>query len=415
MFMLVDCDNFFVSCERIFQPALKDRPVVVLSNNDGCVVSRSYEAKALKIPMGCPFFKIEKSFKNQNGIALSSNYELYADISKRIMAFLEYHFPHIEIYSIDEAFIRLGNTENLEETAAFVRNEILRQIGISVSVGIAASKTLAKIAAAMAKSKKEDKWQILTDDSIINHRLSGLKVVDIWGVGRRCAGRLNFLGIFTALDLKRAPLKLLRSNFGIPMEKTAMELNGYACLEIEPDAPQQTIITSRSFEFEISDLCKLKQIIAEFTDNACLRLRRQNSKAGGIVTLLQTNRFHHNLPQYNNQCLTTLPRPSNYTAAFIAAAQQGLEQIYRPEYHYKRAGVMLIDICSLNRPSDFFADTAAEQKEQKLMTAIDTLNHKLGKKTVFFAAQAAGVRHYIKREFRSGSFTTSWDGLALVK
>ena len=166
------------------------------------------------------------------------------------MAFLEYHFRHIEIYSIDEAFIRLGNTENLEETAAFVRNEILRQIGISVSVGIAASKTLAKIAAAMAKSKKEDKWQILTDDSIINHRLSGLKVVDIWGVGRRCAGRLNFLGIFTALDLKRAPLKLLRSNFGIPMEKTAMELNGYACLEIEPDAPQQTIITSRSFEFE---------------------------------------------------------------------------------------------------------------------------------------------------------------------
>ena len=415
MFMLVDCDNFFVSCERIFQPFLKNRPVVVLSNNDGCVVARSYEAKALNIPMCCPFFKIEKLFKSQNGIALSSNYELYADISKRVMSFLQYHFQHIEVYSIDEAFIRLPDNQNFAETAAFVRNEILRQIGISVSIGIAKSKTLAKIAGTMAKRKPADKWQILTDSAAIDHRLSELKAIDVWGVGKRCADRLNFLGIFTALELKNAPLKMLRGNFGLPMEKTALELNGTPCLTLEHDEAQQTIITSRSFEYEIKDLERLKQIIAEFTDQACLRLRQQNASAGGIVTMLQTNRFHHDAPQYNNQILINLPHPSNYTAAFITAAHKGLEQIFRPQYAYKRAGIMLVDINNRNNLPNFFDSPATVEKEQKLMSAVDELNRKLGKKTLFFAAQAAGVKHYIKRQFRSQSFTTSWDDLPLVK
>ena len=412
--MLVDCDNFFVSCERIFKPSLKGRPVVVLSNNDGCVVSRSYEAKALQIPMGCPFFKIADFFKSRNGIALSSNHELYADISGRLMSFLKNYFKQIEIYSIDEAFIRLNDCEATESTAAFVRNALLRHIGIPVSIGIAPSKTLAKIAGILAKKKAEDKWQILTDPDIIDRQLQLLKVADIWGIGRRNAEKLNFLGIFNALELKNTPLGILRTGFGLPIIKTVMELNGNDCIGLEPDRPQQSIMISRSFESEISSLKKLKQIIAEFTDHACLCLRRQNSLSGGIVTLLETNRFRRET-YYSNQILISLPRPSNYTASFIRAAHRGLEQIFRPQYAYKRAGIILVDICGLEKSRDLFANTSAAQKEQRLMAAVDELNHRLGKKTLFFGSQTIETFNHIKKAPYPQKFMTFLEKLPAVK
>lgn len=416
MFFLVDCDNFFVSCERIFQPALKNRPVVVLSNNDGCVVSRSYEAKALGIPMCSPYFKIENFFTAHNGIALSSNYELYADISSRIMTLLRSEFSSIEIYSIDEAFVRVNDHPRLEQQAIDLRNRILQQIGISVSIGIAATKTLSKIAGDIAKKKTGDKVCLFTDPHLIKERLLQTDVIDIWGVGRRLNARLNFLGIFNAWELHQAPLKMIRKSFNINLEKTVLELNGTPCLEIAEEETQQTLVTSRSFEHDISDFETLRRIISEFTDAACFRLREQNAVARGIVVFLKTNRFDTFHEQANTSYYVALPAPTAHTGKFIRAMEFGLAQIHRPDLSYKSAGVMLCEIQSLSSlQNNLFDDLSSCSKDQKLMDAFDRLNHKLGKKTLYFGTQAAGVRHYIRRDRRSHSYTTSWDDLAVVK
>lgn len=413
MYALIDCDNFFVSCERIFQPKLKDRPVVVLSNNDGCVVARSYEAKALGIPMCAPYFKIEKAFRNNNGIALSSNYELYADISKRIMSLMRQQFRDVEIYSIDEAFVKFPDNIPYQETALNFRRKILKQIGISVSVGIAPSKTLCKIAGDYAK--KHDKIFFLNDEKAVSEHLKHLDVIDIWGIGRHTARKLNFIGIFNGEELRTAPLKMIRKSFGINVEKTVMELNRIPCLEIDSEEQQKSIISSRSFESDIRGLEKLEAVIAEFVDSACLRLRRQNSLAAGIIVFVASNRFKTNQPQYYNSTLVSLEQPSNNTAKFMQAMHHGLKQIYRPDIYYKRAGVTLVNIEDVNRPqTDFLLDKQSSLKEQKLMQAFDAINARLGRKSIFFGTQAAGVKHYIKREFKSSSYTTSWEGLALV-
>lgn len=416
MFFLVDCDNFFVSCERVFQPYLKNRPVVVLSNNDGCVVSRSYEAKALGIPMACPYFKVDHLFTSNNGIALSSNYELYADMSRRIMSWLQKNFNEVEVYSIDEAFIKFDENKNPEEIALFIRNNILKQTGISVSVGIAKTKTLCKIASHVAKKKTNNKIHFFNNETSIDEDLKKTEVLDIWGVGRNIAPKLNFLGIFTALELKKAPIQMIRQSFGINLAKTVQELNNIPCIDIETIKTSQTIITSRSFEFEINHYETIAQIIAEFADAACLRLREQKACANGISVHLHTNRFNLSKEQYNNQINIMLENPSNNTANFIKAAQQGLKQIYNANYSYKKAGIMLIGVENLNnQQNDLFADKEISAKEIKLMQAFDNINKKLGKKSIYFGAQASGVKYYIKREFKSHNFTTSWQDLPEVK
>lgn len=413
MFMLIDCDNFFVSCEKAFQPQLKDRPVVVLSNNDGCVVSRSYEAKAIGIPMCAPYFKVERLLKAYNGIALSSNYELYADMSNRVMTLIKSYFEQIEIYSIDEAFAYIDDRENIEYRALTLRNTILKQTGISVSIGIAKTKTLCKVASEIAKKQSAAKICILTDEEVIKTHLAKLDVRDIWGVGRNTTKKLNFLGIFTALELAQTPHKRIRDSFNICLEKTVMELNNVPCLEMEERELQKSIICSRSFEHEVSGLEQLKKIISEFVDSACLRLREQNGMAQGIVVFVDTNRFKDK--QYNNSQLVTLPQPTNNTAKFIKAMTTGLEQIYRREYLYKKAGVMLTGIEDIDTPQqDFLTPRNISEKDKKLMQSFDSINRKLGKKTVFFGTQTSGVKHYIKREFKSSSYTTSWDALLTV-
>lgn len=416
MFFLVDCDNFFVSCERVFQPYLKNHPVVVLSNNDGCVVSRSYEAKALGIPMACPYFKIEHLFTSNNGIALSSNYELYADMSRRIMNWLQSNFNEVEIYSIDEAFVKFEEDKNPEEIALFIRNNILQQTGISVSVGIARTKTLCKIASHFAKKKNNHKIHFFDCEASIDTGLKNTEVLDIWGVGRNIAPKLNFLGIFTAFELKNAPIKMIRQSLGINLEKTVQELNNFPCIDIETVKASQTIITSRSFEFEINNYETIAQIIAEFVDTACLRLREKEACANGISVYIHTNRFNLSKAQYNNQVNIMLENPSNSTSNFIKAAQQGLLQIYDANYSYKKAGIMLIGIEALNNPqNDLFSNKEISQKEISLMQAFDSINKKLGKKSIYFGAQANGVKYYIKREFKSRNFTTSWQDLLEVK
>ena len=413
MYLLIDCDNFFVSCERVFQPCLKDRPVVVLSNNDGCVVARSYEAKALGIPMCAPYFKIERTFKAAGGIALSSNYELYADISKRVMRLIADCFGKIEIYSIDEAFAEIDDREDLPRLALQIRNTILKQTGISVSVGAAATKTLCKIAGEIAKKQTAGKICILTEPDNIAAALQKLDVGDVWGIGRKLVKKLNFMGIFTAAELAAAPHALIRQSFGILTEKTLQELNGIPCIGFEDTPRQKSILCSRSFETEINGFENLKKIIAEFVDNACLRLREQNGLAGGIVVFIATNRFHE--PYYNNSKLVGLPEASCHTAKFTKAMTEGLKSIYRPEFYYKRAGIMLVGIEDAGAAQkDFLISETERTKETELMKAVDTVNRKLGRKTLYFGAQEAGIRHYIKREHKSPSYTTSWNDLPQV-
>lgn len=413
MYFLIDCDNFFVSCEKVFQPRLKNRPVVVLSNNDGCVVSRSYEAKALGIPMCAPWFKIEQMFKATGGIALSSNYELYADMSKRVMQLLENYFGKIEIYSIDEAFAQTEDKQDLLHTALTIRNQILTQTGISVSVGVAPSKTLCKVASEQAKKLTLAKVSLLTEQLAITQALQKLDVGDVWGIGRKLVKKLNFMGIFTAAELANAPQAQIRQSFGITTAKTQQELNGISCLKAEDNPAQKSIICSRTFEAEIKDFAKLVQVISEFVDNACLRLREQNSLAGGIIVFIATNRFHEQT--YNNSKLISLSAPSCHTAKFIKAMIEGLKSIYNPHFSYKRAGVMLTDISDINTPqTDFLVSEKTQNKDTSLMQTIDNLNRKLGRKTLYFGTQAQGIRHYIKREFKSRSYTTSWDELPTV-
>lgn len=413
MFALIDCDNFFVSCERIFQPALKNRPVVVLSNNDGCVVARSYEAKALGIGMAVPFFKVERLFSANNGIALSSNYELYADISKRVMHLIREEFQNLEIYSIDEAFVRLPDNIDYETLCRSFRNKLLQYIGISVSIGIAPTKTLCKIAGEYAK--KHDKIYFLNQMPQISELLKKIEVIDIWGVGRHTAPKLKFMGIFTGEDLRTAPPKMLRKAFGIGMEKTIMELNGLPCLEAESEEPQQSIISSRTFEYEIKDYNVLKQIIAEFVDSACQRLRKQESLAQSIIVSVSTNRFNHTHEQYYNSALINLESPTNNTAKFLQAMDKGLKQIFRNGIFYKRAGITLLHVSNLHTIQPDLLDKEENRgKEQNLMKAFDAINRKMGRKSIYFGAQAGGIKHYIRREFKSASYTTSWSGLAIA-
>lgn len=414
MFFLFDCDNFFVSCERVFAPGLKKRPVVVLSNNDGCVVSRSYEAKALGIPMGAPYFKIERFFTARGGVALSSNYELYADMSARVMSVLRSCFPNLEVYSIDEAFARLPDSENLEQLAAAIRTRILRETGISVSAGIAPTKTLCKIAAHCAKQKTAGKTFTLKDPEQIRKHLQQLDVIDIWGVGRHLSPKLGYLGIFTAWELAQTPLRQIRRCFNLRLAQTVLELNGTPCLELETEETAQSLTTSRSFEYEIKDYELLRKILAEFADAVSIRLRRQNAVAGTLSVFLRTNRFAAG-EQYNNAAFVLLQAPTAHTGKLISAAEQGLRQIYRPGVAYKSAGVILNEIQPLNRlQNTFFDNDKAAGKDRELMSAIDSLNHRFGKKTVRFAPQAGGICHYIRRNRRSRSYTTSWDELATV-
>ncbi len=413
MFMLVDCDNFFVSCERIFQPRLKNCPVVVLSNNDGCVVSRSYEAKKAGIQMCTPYFKIADQLRQLGGIALSSNYELYADISGRLMAFLHSRFTEIETYSIDEAFLKVPFRDDFFSLASELRTSILNQIGIPVSIGIAPTKTLCKIASRLAK--QNFKIWLLSDPNMQEEILRQTEVADIWGVGRRTASKLNFMGIFTALDLRNAPAAAIRSGFGISLEKTRQELCGVPCLGIEPPEPQKTIISSGSFEYEINAFEQLEQNLAEFVDCACQRLRRQNSLAGAITVEIFSNRFNLNHPQYNNADTVNLPQASDNTARFMTAMKQGLSQIYRPDCWYKRAGVVLSGIeDAASGQKSWFTDTKQRRQDHKLMAAFDELNGKFGRKTVFFAVQNTAPKSYLKREFKSPAFTTSWSELLRV-
>lgn len=414
---LVDCNNFYVSCERVFQPRLEGRPVVVLSNNDGCVVSRSQEAKALGIKMAAPWHPLKGFAKHHGIVAFSSNYALYADLSSRVMSLLSRFGPQQEVYSIDESFLDLsGLPDNHTAYAQDIRRTIRQCVGIPVCVGIAPSKTLAKLANHVAKQTPTLNGVCdfnAFDASELDALLATLPVGEVWGVGRHTAPRLQAIGIQSVLDLKRAPPRQLRQQFSVVFERIVEELNGNACLQLDDiPAARQQIICSRSFGRLTSSLADLEQAAIAYTTRAVEKLRQQHSLAGAIEIYIRTNPHREHDSQYQQSLLVPLETPSDDTRAFCRAALHGLRRIYRPGHAYQKVGVMLTGIiASSHRNATLFDDAPARQRSQALMTTLDRINRKMGNGTLKLLGEGIDQRWAMRNEHRSPRYTTEWDEL----
>ncbi|MCR4303172.1 MAG: Y-family DNA polymerase [Gallionella sp.] len=422
---LIDCNNFYVSCERLFQPRLEGKPVVVLSNNDGIVVSRSQEVKDLGVKMGVPWFQLKDLAKRHGIIALSSNYTLYADISNRVMRLLSQYSPDQEIYSIDESFLDLTGMADLTNYAQTIRGAIKQCVGIPVCVGIAPSKTLAKLANHVAKKQKQ--YHSVCDFNAmpapeLDALLAKIEVGEVWGVGRRSADRLQQMGINSVLELKCSPAKRVRAEFGVVMERIVAELNGEACLELdEITPPRQQIICSRSFGIPVTLLADLEQAVIAYTTRAAEKLRSQHSLAGGIQVYIRTNPHKANShkegdPQYQPAMLLPLSEPTGDTRLLCRAALNALRQIYRSGYAYQKAGVMLTEIIAATAmPRTLFEDVAAQQKSAALMATLDRINRRMGSGTMQLLGEGVRKSWAMRRGNMSQRYTTEWDELAVAR
>ncbi|MBV5339170.1 MAG: Y-family DNA polymerase [Deltaproteobacteria bacterium] len=422
VFALVDCNNFYASCERLFRPELNGKPVVVLSNNDGCIVARSNEAKALGIPMGAPLFKFKDLIARHKAHVFSSNYALYGDLSHRVMDVLRQMEPEVEVYSIDEAFISLPVTKVWDRVkyAAEMRERVRKHVGIPVSIGIATTKTLAKIANRVAKKHAQFKGVFdLVDTSQIDQVLEKIEVNDVWGIGRRSTEKLNSRGILTALDLKRADSTWIRKQLTVVGARTVMELNGISCISLEnaPACPK-SIMTSRSFGHPVTDIEDLREAVITFVSIAAAKLRKQAVEAAALNLFISTGPFDEQ-SQYSNNQTMTLHQPTSSTPELISAALLGLKSLYRPGYRYRKAGVMLTGIVQqgYSRQLDLFSSAQQEVKEDKeLMTALDRINSKWGRSTIQYGMTTAEEKPWLMQQTRkSPAYTTNWQELPMVK
>lgn len=418
---LVDCNNFYVSCERLFQPKLEGKPVVVLSNNDGCVVSRSQEVKDLGLKMAVPWFQLKELARQHGIIARSSNYSLYADLSNRVMSLLSRFSPSQEIYSIDESFLDLtGIAADHTAYGRQIRQTVMQHVGIPVCVGIASSKTLAKLANHVAK--KNPRYSGVCDFNELTEMemdalLASIAVGEVWGVGRRSTDKLNEIGIHTVLDLQRTTAKQLRARFGVVFERIVEELNGVACLELDDVAPaKQQIICSRSFGTLTSHLPDLEQAVIAYTTRAVEKLRQQRSLASGIQVYIRTNPHKERDPQYQQTILMPLPEPTDDTRLFGHAALHGLRRIYRGGYAYQKAGIMLTGIIpASSRPHTLFDDVPGQEKSHALMGTLDRINRSMGSGTIKFLGEGIDKSWSMRRQNVSKRYTTEWDELAVCQ
>ena len=420
VFALVDCNNFYASCEKLFRPDLKDTPVVVLSNNDGCVVARSREAKLLGIKMGVPVFQIKAEMQRHGILAFSSNYALYADLSSRVMRTLEEMAPRVEVYSIDEAFLDLTGIESVISLVEFgqqVRERIGHWIGITVCVGIAPTKTLAKLANHAAKKYPATQGVVdLTNPDRQRRLLALVPVDDVWGVGKRLSKRLNALGITTALDLANASPRAIRDQFSVVLERTVRELNGESCIELEEIPPtKKQIVCSRSFGVKVTQFELLREAVCEYATRATEKLRKEQQQAKVLTVFIRTSPFKDNEPQYSNSASGELLIPSCDTRDFIELANHLLKRIWKDGFRYAKAGVMLSDFYDpgMFQPG-LFDDVSTRSNSQQLMSVLDTINQS-GAGKVFFAGQGTKKDWSMKRELLSPAYTTRWDQLPGVK
>lgn len=414
---LVDCNNFYASCERVFQPELRGRPVVVLSNNDGCVIARSNEAKALGIGMGDPWHLNEAKFAKHGVIVRSSNYALYGDMSGRVVEVLRRFSPRVEVYSIDEAFLDLtGFDGRLEQHARELRTMVLQWTGIPVSVGIAPTKTLAKVANRTAKKLPDAGGVVvLMDEAAQREALARLDLTDLWGVAARLAARLEALGIATPLDLRDANTDILKQRVSVVVERTARELAGVSCIAFEDvAATAKSIMASRSFGRPVILYDELQQAVSSHVERAAEKLRRKGLVAGQLVVFIETNPFKPSERQYSRNQAVELAVPSADTRRLIRAALAGLRIIFRPGYRYKKAGVLLLDLAPPHELQGDLWGREDSARTQVLMAAIDRLNKQWGRGTVSIAAAGTRKGWSLRAERRSASYTTRWEHLLQV-
>lgn len=411
---LVDCNNFYASCERVFQPKLRGKPVVVLSNNDGCVIARSNEAKALGIPMGEAWHICQKRVKTEGVIVRSSNYTLYGDMSARVMRVLGEFTPELEIYSIDEAFLNLaGFGDRMEAHARELRRTVLQWTGIPVSVGIAPTKTLAKLANRAAKKDLSSGGvKILDSEASIDACLAAIQLTDLWGVSHRLAARLEALGITTPLALKQSDPRFIREQFGVVLERTVLELQGVPCIALEDAAPdRKSIMASRSFGRPVKSRIELEEAVATYCARAAEKLRRQQLATAHLTVFIHTNRFREDQRQYYGTQAITLPVATSDTGKLITAAHRALAVIWKDGYSYKKAGVMLLDLHKAAEVQETLFDAIDSPAAQARMQAVDRLNAKYGRDTVTFAATGSRQGWQLRSQFHSPRYTTSWNDL----
>ncbi|MBS1198952.1 MAG: rumB [Proteobacteria bacterium] len=423
IFALVDVNNFFASCEKVFAPALAGRPLVVLSNNDGCVVARSAEAKALGVAMGVPWFRIRDLARRQGIVALSSNYGLYADMSNRVVEILSELAPQIEVYSIDEAFLDLSLLASCERLAhgVMIRQRIQDWLGLTVCVGIGASKTLAKLANYCAKKQLAGDKGVcdfgLFSAEKMNSLLERIPVGEVWGVGRKLAPRLEAMGIRSCRQLRDADAKHLRCHFSVVLERTVLELRGIASLELREMVPdKQQIMYSRSFGREIEDLAELRQAVAIYTGRAAEKLRRQYSLAGALMLFIRTNPHKPKAPQYQRALHWPLPQATADTRQLVAQALRALETTYQSGFAYQKAGVMFYEIvpCAL-RQSSLFSSEIDELRSERLMQTCDAINRRWGQGALRLAAEIGETGWKMKSGHLSPAYTRDWSALPVTK
>jgi DNA polymerase V len=420
MFALVDVNSFYASCETIFRPDLRGKPVVVLSNNDGCVIARSAEAKKLQVPMGSPYFKLKDEFRKYGVHIFSSNYALYADMSNRVMTTLEGMAPAVEIYSIDEAFMNLegmSRIEPLEEFGRRVRARIKQETHLTVGVGIAPTKTMAKLANHAAK--KWSKTGGVLDLSNIERQkklMALVPVEDVWGVGRRISKKLNAMGVITAKDLSEQSTYIIRKHFNVVLERTVRELRGELCLELEEFAPtKQQIVCSRSFSSCITEYIYMRQAVCSFAERAAEKLRKERQFCKQIAVFVRTSPHAEGEVFYGNQASRKLLTPSNDTRDIIRVAMDALDDIWVDGHRYMKAGVMLGDFFSQGVSQlNLFDEYRPQPNSEALMRVIDGLNQS-GKANLFFAGQGIERSWAMKREMLSPAYTTRFADLPVVK
>ena len=420
MYALVDCNNFFVSCERVFRPQLEGKAVVVLSNNDGCVVARSNESKAMGIRMGTPFYQVRDMVKSGRLIACSSNYTMYGDLSSRVMSILAEAVPRIEIYSIDEAFLCMDgmSPEKIEGISRELVTKVRKWVGIPVSIGIATTKTLAKIASHFAKKYPGYRGVCRIDSE--EKRLKALSLTpirEVWGVGRKLSVSMEQKGIRTALDYVQRPEEWVRKNYMLHGVRTWLELRGQVCVEEELPEKRKSICTSRSFPGMITDRSEIAARVADFAAKCAQKLREEHSAARQVDVVLYTNRFRDDLPQYFPCASVRLPVAASNTQEIVSAALKGFDTIYRSDYQYKKAGVTVSDLVDADavQASLFDYDIDRRRKQDRLSEVMDRVNAG-GHNLVRLAAQRSGdYTDGIRSDYRSRRYSTSLDEVIEVR
>jgi DNA polymerase V len=429
LFALVDGNNFYVSCERVFRPSLCGRAVVVLSNNDGCAIARSNEAKALGIKMGTPYFEIRDKLPDGAVVALSANFGLYGDMSNRMMSIAAGLGPEQEIYSIDESFIDLSGVRDVTRRAVRVRSRIIDWIGIPCGIGIGHTKTLAKLANYVAKTAERNPGSYSSDlaqvanlaalpASDFDTVLAATDLGEIWGIGRRLGKQLQDAGLVTALDVVRLDAAMVRARWGVVLERTVRELQGMPCSDMESQPPaKKEIASTRSFGRPVTRLEDLIEAVTEFTQRAAEKLRRQNGLAGQVAVFVHTSPFRKQDPQYSRSTVMPLRKPTADTGLLVQAAVQGMRAIYQPGFNMAKAGVHLLDLqhrsieqCELDLDEGVVG-------RGELMLAVDTLNQRFGRGTVAMAsAGTAGAQRswVMKQERKTPDYTTCWKSMPLA-